>query len=215
MRCPNHWLKVKLLDNKIKMGDIDLVIDPSFEPQDHVSTKGIVLQVPENLDELPWRTEVEVEKGDLVYMNYHAVLLALGRSFDRAQENPSPLYDEDGIYIKYSDLYMSDKNMLNGYVLVELMPQKMPDTSLVIPERLKKLKSKRIAKVLKVGSMNKGYDIDVYEDADVSVGDCVVFMDYSNLRLEQELYRTAGDVCVVQRRHIMATVDYDKVGVMI
>ena len=141
MRCPNKWLKVQLLNNDITIGDIKLIIDHTFEPQDHVSVRGIVKVLPDKLffgkndsRSMAWKTDVEVKVGDTVWMDYHAVLLALGKSFDKAQEGDDPLYDEDGIFIKYQDLFMAQRGdefiMLNGYVLIELAHQKMPETSL-------------------------------------------------------------------------------------
>lgn len=227
MRCPNKWLKVQLIENNITIGDMKLYIDHTFEPQDHVSCKGIVTVVPERLPfdktimpSMEWKTDIEVQVGDTVWMDYHAVLLALGKSFDEAQESEEPLFDDDGVYIKYQDLFMAQRDeefiMLNGYVLISLESQKMPDTSLIIHDRIKSLKSKRIGKVVKVGNKNTDYLHDNYVDGDVNVGDHVVFMDYANRKLEQDLYKSLGeDLHVVQGRFILGVVDFDKVGVLI
>ena len=226
MRCPNKWLKVQLISNDVLIGDTKLFIDHTFEPQDHVSCRGVVTVVPEKLPfdreitpSMEWKTEIEVQVGDTVWMDYHAVLLALGKSFDEAQESEEPLFDDEGVYIKYQDLFMAQRGdmfiMLNGYVLVELEGQKMPSTSLIIHDRIKNLKSKRIGKVVHIGNKNSEYLHENYIDGDVSVGDHVVFMDYANRKLEQDLHKTLGDLHVVQGRFILGVVNFDKVGVLI
>jgi len=227
MRCPNKWLKVQLIENDVTIGDMKIYIDHTFEPQDHVSCRGVVTVVPgklpfdrEDSHSMEWKTKVEIEVGDTVWMDYHAVLLALGKSFDEAQESEEPLYDDDGIYIKYQDLFMAmrgnDFIMLNGYVLVELEAQKMPSTSLIIHDRIKNLKSKRIGRVVRVGNKNLEYLHENYVDGDVSVGDHVVFMDYANRKLEQDLHKTLGEnIHAVQGRFILGVLDFDKVGVLI
>lgn len=217
MICPNQWCKIKLHESKLMLAGNELYIDHSFEPQDHVPVTGEVLVLPTlrfDPNKHEWETTCEISVGDKVWVNYLAVLLALGHSYDANQEHPQPMYDDEGVFIKYSDLYMSEDKMLNGYVLIEPVKQKLPETSLVIPDRLHHLKSRIIGKVLKTGSKNTRYNDPLWEDSDVEVGDYVSFMEYSNLKLDHELY-SKRDLRVVQRRFIDAVVNIDSIGVLV
>lgn len=217
MICPNQWCKIKLHDTKLMLAGKELFVDHSYEPQDHVPVTGEVLVVPTlkfDPNRHEWESTCEIKVGDKVWINYLAVLLALGRSYDIAQENPQPLYDEEGIFVKYSDLYMSEDKMLNGYVLLEPVKQKLPETCLEIPDRLHHLKSRIIGKVLKTGSKNLRYNDPIWVDSDVEEGDHIVFQEYANQKIEHELY-VKRDLRVVQRRFIEAIVNLDSVGVMV
>lgn len=90
MRPINHIL-LKLQDTTIKVGDKDLYIDHSFNPQDWVASYGEVVS----------SSSSEILPGDVAYCDYHAVLMALGNRYNTQQRVADSKYieDEEGLKV--------------------------------------------------------------------------------------------------------------------
>lgn len=155
-------------------GKVKIEIDPTYNPNWLVSVKGEVEKVCERLyfDDceeavdgrmrgMPWDTDIEVKKGDLIYYEYSAVSKAmnLGNFFS----NSLHLICEGNIYIiiNYNDIFLKkvedDLIPVNGYVIVEMIKGADFETSLEIPDYIKFADKAGHVKVLYEGTPNKAY----------------------------------------------------------
>jgi len=98
----------------IKYKSLTLLVDTSFEPENHQEVINEVIKLPEKLyyDEHSWECKIEVELGDLVFIEYMACLKAT-------------ILDVEGdIYrlVPYNFFYLAKRGdqviPLNGNILV-------------------------------------------------------------------------------------------------
>jgi co-chaperonin GroES (HSP10) len=117
----------------IKVGDKQVYIDTSYEPEKFAITSAKVIHPPNGISpEL--ETDIEVEQGDIVYFHYLCVSNCI-------KEGRYIIYDgKIYVFINYDSCYVAKRGsniiMLNGYMLVERVNTelKKTDWGFIIPE---------------------------------------------------------------------------------
>lgn len=210
-------------NNKIKFLDGFLDLDTSFEIQDHVSVIGKIIgigalkpvDVSVNSDvRLDWDPIQVLRDGDIVYMDFHAVLMALGQRgmSELIQGGVDTFFVQDGhmfVFIPYNSILLSVRDgkfvLPNGYVLVEQVMQR-PETGLILPGYLENKPMTTKCKVVAAGVANTRYIdekvCDVHEPLDP--GDMIYVKDGSMIKLENDLHAVLPNTFhVVQRRWVL------------
>lgn len=210
---------------------VKLIIDPEWNPQYHAPRKGKVIGQPGKLyynkkdphNSMKWKTTCEVKEGETVYFDYTASVIALGRLANPvlrdAEAEVSERYFTRGkrifLVLYYSDLYATKRAdgtivPLNGHIIVEPILT-TPETTLIVPDQLKKQKSHNTAVVLVTGSHNTQYTSPKFTDAvEIEAGDIIVFKLNAMLQLEYSLHASqfaSNNAHVIQRKYIMGVVD--------
>ena len=218
---------------KLKNGT-ELYLETKYTPAEHTQVVGIVQALPMRLNfdinnhsaSMEWDTDMELNVGDTVYMEYFAVMMALANEYDRASSYDDPTWFEHGgslyICISYGDIYFkvcpsgtsqsTELIPINGYLICRSINVK-PKSSFIIEAK----KSRRWVQVTHVGKANKGFLDKHHTDVGtINVGDIVLFKSYANQRIENSLHNTLGfeddsgkgdfgDYVVIQRRWCLAT----------
>jgi len=214
----NHVLiRISRGAHKLRLKGIDLNIDVTFNPEHHVTVKGIVAALPEqlemfspkadNMHAMMWETTIETKPGDLVWFDYMAAMDALGPLI-----HPLGLYNSSKymiippgdlyIFVHYSKLYAvqegMDLKMLNGYVCIE-----WTDIKETIGYQIRK-KSRVIYNGSNNGKYYDGYRREV-KDAIVEPGDLVHTRKYNGTLLEHPDHKEFElDLRLIQKRDIIA-----------
>lgn len=211
MRSGINYVLVEM-DIRDRYMGMDLVISDGgkdFSPESYVSVCGVVVGLPEVLRSgvgmMEWECSCDVELGDRVWIEYHEVLMAMGRRAYSYQEHPDERFiDEGGIVtaiIRYDKLYYAKRGgevvMLNDYVMVEPLKEEV-GSSLILPP----VKVIDRAKVLHVGNPVR-YINDKYRSAGVGVGDTVLFRRFSLRVSGNDLYEGNS---IVQGRYIIGRI---------
>ena len=213
----------------------ELKLDTKYAPENHVPVSGKVVGVPEKLFfskkridiSMPWEVDMELEIGDVVYMEYHAVLLALGDRLYKTNAHPDPTYFElDGkfyVFIHYQFLYFvlrdnpdqpeqPDLLMLNSYCIAyPIVEEVLKSSSIILMDDVRNKTSTKQATIAYVGKAATGFIDKKYRDVgDLAPGDIVVFNRWSNQRVEymlhQKLMKRGVEYVVIQRRWIKAKI---------
>lgn len=221
MRMLNNYVHI-LLDRKtdeIKVGQLKLYIDTSFNEEAHRPIVGVVRNVPEKLkfidgdwSQMPWDTDMELKIGDEVILKRPAVSGAIANGFVKE--------DEEGlhVFVKYSEVVVARRGdciiPLNGFVLVEPLEEEYK-TSLALPETSKK-DSKIYGKIIYIGTPNRRYitkrngaGVETTEPPDtdeLKVGDIVAFSNVADIYLEYDLHRTIKKCYRMQQHKILAKI---------
>lgn len=166
-----------------------------------VARYGTVVKVPKRLiwrkqkafdATMEWLTDIEIQEGDVVF--FGKIISA---------NAPAIRVGEDLYYlIPYGELIMRVRNKeiypLNGYAIVEKVTEKMRRNGLVLD--FGDFHNKRVGVVRYVGMKNAAYYGTDAVDADVEVGDKVVFEGSFWTELEQQEVATLDeDLGFVQR----------------
>ena len=186
MIIPRNYVLIQCepLQDKVMIAGKELLIDTSYEAQDYVTTCGIVTHLPEKLyfnpnnvnESMEWDTDMELQVGDKVYMDYHSVMMAFGHKVDKMQDKPDPRWIEidgkDHVFIHYQDIFCYERGgelkTVNGYSIVEMVEK---------PQSTIELVSKTYedhVKVVITGTPNRRYLNPEYSDGLVNVGDTVI-----------------------------------------
>jgi len=204
---------------ELKSG-IKLDVDTSYEPEKHIVRVGEVIAAPTRLiqRDLPWTTEVEILKGDKVFMYFLAVQNCLAPEKKNYYREGKDVY----IFIKYHNIYaiLRDGKIIpvNGYILVEpmedpywLRTQKRARMNhLELPD-LRKYDKKTVVygKVAYIGKPNIEYNHPYRTDehVDVEVGDEIVMGRIRDIPVEYEYHAKIDGgrkLYRIQRHDIMA-----------
>lgn len=109
----NVLLKVKNDNSKIKLeGGQILLLDTSYNVNQHSSVVCEVVEVPDRLifskehgNSMPWRTEMELRKGDEVIIFYMSYQNAFG------QDKRTILYEgEEYFFVRYDDIFVAKRH---------------------------------------------------------------------------------------------------------
>ena len=150
----------------------------------------------------------------MAYLDYFLVLQALADKYDRAASFPDPRWFEykDNLYIilQYSGVYFVKREEriipVNGNCIAKEL--KFESDNKLIPEYLRKGKSKKWGKLIYVGQPCTDFVDKRYSDgADLKAGDIVLFTRWSNQRVENSLHQTflkGSDYVVIHRKYIKA-----------
>lgn len=177
----------------------------------HISRYGVVVRVPERLTlktfenmESPgmmeWETDIEIEEGDLVFFgkmaSANAPIINVGES--------------TYFLLNYGDLILrvrdGDVSPLNGYVLLEKVVETVRVEGLVLDfgDRV----NKRMGVVTHIGTPNASYFGSDSIDADVEIGDKVIFRGDFFGELEEEMFaKLEKGLGYVQLRWVVGVTD--------
>jgi len=222
-------VKLAGLNDKIKLADgTELSLVTKYDVANHAPVVGTVAGLPVNLyfnkkdpsHSMEWETDMELEKGDTVYMQYLSVLLALADKFDPAASYPDPKWFTKGGYIyviiDYSNIYFAIRGKklipVNGYCIARpIIKKEKEHEGIIIPQYLKEKKSSKWAEIIYVGKPCKDFVDKRYKDkGEVKEGDIVLFGAWSNQRVEYSMHQTffkeKGEYVVIQRKWMKAVV---------
>lgn len=208
-------IEAPVMDDVIKMGQIDFKIDSSFNPGKWVNKQGVVVAAPKKMkfdrhnpnESQDYDCEIETKPGDIVFFDYFGALMMWGRQADARQEAPNPLFFkyEDKYYgfLDYTEIFCIQREgkiiPINGYVLYKkIMAPKV--SSLDIIDRY--IENQGIAVL--VGQSNKEYLGEKYVDGEVNPGDHIVFLPIASREVQIPGY---PDHMVVQKRYIMGVIN--------
>jgi hypothetical protein len=230
-------IKLNHLNDTLSFKDgTKLYLETKYTPAAHTQVIGTVQSVPEHLyfnksdpgNSMEWKTDMELSKGDKVYIEYFAVMMALAGEYDQAASYPDPTwFSHDGdiyIIVRYADIYFkvpTETNLgtltpINGYLVGKAIHLKT-DTTLIIASK----KSARWVQVTHVGKPAQDFVEKKYKDiGDIIAGDIVLIKQHANQRIENNLHKTLdfkddnsndefGDYVVVQRRWCFAKVSFN------
>jgi len=217
-------IRIDDLNNSIDLKDgKKLLLETKFNPQDHAPVIGTVVGLPSMLyfnkkdptESMEWETDMELEIGDKVYMEYLSVLRAMGTEFDKASAYPVPeWFKHDGKYhiiIHYSKIYFKIKDNeivpINGYCIAKPIKTPVKETFGLVLVGNEYKRSSKWGEIIYVGKPCKDFVDDRYKDkGEVNPGDIVLFGRWSNIRVEYELHQTIlkedGEYAVIQRKYM-------------
>lgn len=207
----NVLVKFDEPNDHIKVGEVELQIDTSFNPMQHAITSGTVIGLPSRLIFNPdqpdktmlYDTDMELQVGDRIIFEYLA--------YGEAVKN-DPI--DGGYCIRYDEVLVALRGdqviPVNGIVLIE--PIDITETEevkemskfLEIPDYVKKQKSESRGVVRYIGTPLRGYAMDtsrtIYEADDLHVGDKVYFNPNYAVHLQYEMHRIFDKVLYRMRR---------------
>ena len=168
---------------------------------------------------MPWKVEMELLPGDVVWVNTMALLNAERQ--DRVIECDEKKY----FLVPYNDIYLykrdKDIKMINGWILVE--PEKteedirnrvaklgiiIPSINITRDNQRQMGVVDRMAVVRYIGEPIYEYIDGKCDSDDISVGDRIVFKFPFNRRLESETHRffDSKELIVTRRTYIVAKI---------
>jgi len=207
----NVLVKFDEPNDHIKVGDVELQIDTSYNPMQHAITTGTVIGLPSRLifdrkepaKTMLYDTDMELRVGDRIIFEYLA--------YGEAVKN-DPI--DGGYCIRYDEVLVAIRGEqvipVNGIVLIE--PIDISETEevkemskfLVVPDYVKSQKSESRGIVRHVGSPLRGYAMDtsnsIHEADDLHVGDKVYFNSNYAIPLQYEMHRIFDKVLYRMRR---------------
>jgi hypothetical protein len=192
----------RAIDELLFVDGQKLFIEHKVAPEMHAPTRGTIANICKELDfyNMPWLTSIEARIGDEVISSYESILYC----FNDGDSSRTFIDENNDKYflLDYSDLFISIRNdeviPLNGYVICEPVEETVQST-LFIPDQLKRFKSDKFGKVVHIGSVNKEYYItngnkdirhDLKDASEVSIGDIVIFDKNCDLPLEYDLHQS-------------------------
>lgn len=178
MRGGINYVGVKLDLNKgISFNGGELYADKTFNPNEYVSLKGEVVALPIKLD-MDWVVDDGLQEGDIVHIDYHEALMALGNSFDAAQEGENPRWFKEGddtiVFVRYEFLYYFERDgkriMMNGYIEVEPVFEKLESDTIIVNEYKKTVFLR--GEIINIGAKAtyKHYNV-----SEMFIGDTIVY----------------------------------------
>jgi hypothetical protein len=209
-------------NDKVKFLDGYLQLDTSYEPQDHISVIGKVISIGQlkpldtsvNSDvRLDWWPEQVLEPEDIVFLDYHAVLMALGQreGAELVEGSLDTFFLDEGrlfVFVSYASVLLACRDnafiMPNGFVLVKRLMER-PESGLIVPDYLKNQPHKFLCEVIQAGLPNRKYMGDRYSDVDefLHPGKHIVVKMIGMIKLENDMHATLPkDWYVIQRRWI-------------
>jgi hypothetical protein len=189
---PNFILFRPYWDHKeISIGDSSIPLNTSYEQGYHQPVRGEVVEVCERLDyrmdrtTLDWKTEMELQKGDQVVINYNEAFTANSGKYPRYVV----VGGERLLIVRYDRVYAARRGdeviALNGYNLVERMdPQDLVNYEMA---HMRKRKHDRTFGIVRHVAKRLGeykYLPGAVDDFDVEVGDIVVIHKNADLLVE-------------------------------
>lgn len=219
-RIPNNYVLVEidsLFHDKILFKDGgEFHIDPTFDPEKHHNTSGIVHTVPDslyfNLTDMEFSMEydvpIELKEGDKVFFHYLQISHAI--SGNMLLTIKGKLH----VFVRYDSCFCAlrgdDMIMLNGWML--LLPYGNAETleSDIIETKIPKDRRKPHplkGEIVQIGNPVNRYLWNNHEsdkNINVSLGDKVMFLPHSDIPLEYGLHQKLDKVYYrVQRKDLL------------
>lgn len=222
----NVLLKVKNDNSKVRFENGTIILlDTSYNQNQHSSVVCEVVEVPDKLNfhkdhgnRMPWRTEMELRKGDEVIIFYLSYQNAFG-----GDKRTFTYEGEEYFFCRYDDIFVAKRHWtstendvfwkanpeglskevmyrmnlvenngklsnvicLNGFILTQGV-EKRYQTTLIIPDYLKKQKDLKYMKVAYVGRPNSEYLANpaYHDDNILESGDLIIVEKDTDLNLE-------------------------------
>lgn len=204
-RIPKNYVLVEvdfLRHKKVSYDSgAEIIIDYTFEPEQHALTHGVVATIPEALyfnskdyDSLEFLTDIDVKVGDQVFFHYIQINKA-----DRGRQ----LFIENGktyIFISHDSLFCGIRNdevvMFNGWLLLNPIAKAIEtdqEAVLVRPDD-KESFHPLMGEIEHIGSPVKKYwygtETDTDSGIEVEKGDLVAFLPHSDIPLEYPMHQS-------------------------
>lgn len=218
-RIPKNFVLVEvscLRHKKIAFEEgLEIIVDPSFHPEQHAQTQGVVKAVPESLyfnnkdvmNSVEYLTDIEVEVGDQVFFHYLQINNAISKK---------RIIHEDGkffIFVRYDSLFCAIRDgevvMCNGWMLLKPVA-KASDKITAKSDRLPKDRQTfdpLMGEIAHVGNPVKEYFYGKHEaDSGINVeqGQLVAFLPNSDIPLEYNMHQSLKDTYYrVQRKELL------------
>lgn len=220
IRIPFNYVLVKMIDKEktVSINNEEYYMDPTFESQDHVPTRGEVIVTPQRLiygksrgNSMEWDTEMMIERGDIVYFDYLEAVKAFGRRYNyvlKENQVEEMYWDVEGdlyFFVPYSECFcikttrllmyaphiITSDNMY-AYMLNGYVLVDPEDDESIASEvlTLDKKRSKRIGRVILSGVPNLGYMNRKYYDDPVKKGDRVLIGKFTGREMENKYHST-------------------------
>ncbi len=219
-RIPKSYVLVEvdsLFQDKILFQDgRELHIDPTYEPEKHHQTSGIVHTVPDSLHfdlkdmefSMEYDVPIELKKGDKVFFHYLQISDAIKNKMLLTIEGKLH------IFVRYDSCFCALREdemvMLNGWMLLEPFGTTEELTSNVIDTKLPFHRRKPHplkGEITSIGTPVKQYLWNKHEsdkNINVSLGDKVMFLPHSDIPLEYGLHQKLDKVYYrVQRKDLL------------
>lgn len=223
-------VKLKKFNNKVTLSNgMELRLDTQFEVATHVQVVGEVFKPPQGLyfnpldreNSLEHLVDQRLEVGDIVYIDYLAVILALAGLYDKAPSYPDPKWirvgDDIYVFIRYEDIFFAKRGkdiiMLNGYCIASPIESEVCRSErLLLPNEVRYKVSPKFARMEVVGERMRDFVDDYYDDEGTyASGDIVWFSDFANQRVEytihQTMFESSRDYIVIHRKWILGKGD--------
>lgn len=219
-------IKITRRTDEIEYGSLKIYYDNSFDNYRNAVVTGEVLSAPKSLDErqLLYTTEMELQKGDIVWFHY----LAYVNAMPGPNQDVTKYYEIEGeewycILVDYKSIFVAKRQdqimPLNGHVIISPLDAEdiWESDVLVKPDiTFKKYKySETFGIVNYVGKPIPKYFKDMYfpDDPNVSEGDIVVIDTACDIPFEVDLHRTFEKEVKepyyrVQRKDILGVVSH-------
>lgn len=202
-------LQLKMLNNYVLIHpdydryekDGELAINTTYEKQKHAPTSGKVVAVPSHLnyvsneydkDSLLYDTDMELQVGDTVIFGYNAIQMALS----------SQKMMGDMILLRYDSLYCAVRPpeitssalppqiiMLNGYIIVEAITDKVQQNMIASP--LEDINTYQKGIIRNIGTGNRAYRLyeEISGDPDgLEAGQTVLFHLQHSIPLQYQMH---------------------------
>ena len=217
-------------NDRIAFNGGELLLDTSYEPQDHISVIGKVISVGKIIAcktyihsdvRLDWEPEQVLQPDDIIFLDYHTVLMALGQrgAAQLVEGGLDTFFTQEGfifVFIPYYGVLLSVRDnkfvMPNGFVLVKRLLER-PVTGLYVPEYLENKPSKTKCEVVAAGLPNRRYFDKKYSDAyePLEPGTKLIVDNKGWIKLENDMHATLPkDFYVIQRRWILGSEEPEK-----
>ncbi len=197
-----------------------LLIDTSYELNNHAVMSGVVVALPEHLlysrdrhgevDSVECDAEMELQIGDTVWFHHNLI--------ENCVDNEEVIKDDSGYLVSgnYDMLYMAKRGEeiipINGWCLVEPVSDEISN-KILLPDNLIRQHSLKKGRVAYVGEPVREYrdETDFRDDeVKISAGDLIIFLPYSDIPIEYDLHASIDGrqrFYRMQRRDILAVIE--------
>jgi len=211
---------VSKYDDTVKLGNENIKVNISYNPEQFLTTVGIVRGLPAKLtmghgpDDMEWKTNMQLQLNDRVVMSYMGVASTMGQTNKTIEVNGKTC-----IIVHYRNLIMAIRGdqeiMLNGFNLVEPMlevdvPHIKKHLLGVVPDTVAKKYSKQYGRIKLCGEPNSEYVLETASDTTVKKGDIILYHKAAGIpfyRSSDDLVRGKNVFLKIQSRYMLAVIE--------
>lgn len=167
-QCPLHNYTVSIdkafMDEVKTTSGVRLYRDTTFNPEQYAQTNGTVMALPRYS-----KQDLDVKIGDQVFFSFMVVMDWEQRERDTPVHRNLIFYNQEKHWrVDASQIYFRVRNdeieMMNGYLLMNILEEPAASSKLIVPEYLKKQKMTGRAQVIKSGNPAVSTNDIVYFD---------------------------------------------------
>jgi hypothetical protein len=197
----------------------EIILDPTFHPEQHAQISGVVSVVPESLyfnekdvmNSVDYVTDIDVKIGDKVFFHYLQINIAISNK---------RIIEEDGklfVFVEHDSLFCGIRNdkvvMFNGWMLLKPMSKASDKEDKIIPGRPtdRQTYEPLMGEITHIGSPVIKYFYGKQETdsgINVNAGDAVIFLPNSDIPLEYGMHQSLDEKFYrVQRKELLAIIN--------